>query len=127
MIWAALVGFCHVAQAADVVLSWDPVDFEAVFSDPEQSGYRLYKSLDDGVTKEQIGAVGMDETSYRYTENTPGHYCYFATSFNQSGESAFSEPACGYIADEAPPVQVGLKVLIQKLISALQEFLNTLG
>lgn len=113
-----------VANAADVTLTWNPVNFEIVASDPAKSGYKLYKSLDDGDVKTEIGTVDMSQTTFSYQENTNAKFCYYATAFNQVGESAYSLPACGYISSQSPPVPEDLKVMLQKIVASIQEYLR---
>lgn len=117
------------AWAAEVTLTWDQTDFASVYSDPTKSGYNLYVSTDEGITKTKINdeAIPPNIMAYNYAEIAPNKYCYFLTAFNQKGKSGFSIPACGYLADSPPPVPTGLKRLIEEIISLLQDYLKTSG
>jgi hypothetical protein len=86
--------WAQALSAAEVTLSWNPVDFAGCYSDLSQSGYKVYKSTDNGVTKTETGAVDTTRTQFSYTENVLGPVCFYATAYNQHGESAYSEPAC---------------------------------
>ena len=124
----ALAMTARAAWAADVTLTWQPVDFAGVGSDPAQSGYRLYVSYDDGATKTQIGSVGPDVTTFGpHQEPGPGSACYFATAYNQVAESGFSEAACGWIGTGPPPIPTGLEALLQQIIGLLGEIRDRLG
>lgn len=130
MIWVTIIvwlGMVHFVHAADVMLTWSASDHIAAFSDPVKSGYRIFKSVDNGVTKIEIGIVGMDKTAFTYIEDTPQKYCYFATAFNQFGESDFSNDACGYVTDITPKPPEDLKALITHIISALEAWLAEVG
>lgn len=120
-LWAGKV------QAAEVTLEWAAVDFASVGSDPEKSGYKLYVSSDEGATKELVDDnVPMAATSYGpFDEDaSPGKLCYFLTAFNQVDESDYSEPACGYIATDPPPVPSGLNRLLREIISRLDTIID---
>ena len=108
------------ANASTVKLTWDAVDFASVGSDPDLSGYRLYKSLDDGASKMLLGSVASTKLEYQYTEPLTKRICYYATAFNQVGESAYSITACAYISDKAPTAPTNLKAFLIQLISFLQ-------
>lgn len=84
------------ASAAEVTLNWNATNFAAVYSDLNQSGYKVFRSFDDGITKELLpnGQVTSGITAFAYTENALGPVCYYVTAFNQVGESGFSDPAC---------------------------------
>ena len=118
-----LVLWAGVAQAADVKLQWNPVDFNSnnITSDPASSGYNYYESFDDGQTKQLIGSVDMNTAiTPPFQRDDVDGTCYFVTSFNQFGESDYSTAACV----GAPPIPDSLKILIQQIISALQRFIN---
>ena len=122
-----LMMFCLIcgadsASAAQVTLTWTNPDFAAYGSDPNKSGINLYKSTDEGVTKQIIGTVNSTLQTFAYTEPTIAKYCYYATAFNQVGESVYSEPACAYISNETPPAPVGLDAVVK----VLQEISETL-
>lgn len=79
-----LVGFILVfsigiCQAADVTLSWD--------SSPNATGYKLYKSLDQGATWGPPVDVGNVTTfEYKDVEET-GLILFRASAYNASAES----------------------------------------
>ena len=111
-----------VQASSQITLKWDAVDFTVCGSDPNLSGYKLYKSTDDGVTKQVVGQVNTALLTFAYTETVNAKYCYYATAFNQAGESPYSEPACAYISDAPPPAPTGLDAVVK----VLQEISNSL-
>jgi hypothetical protein len=98
-------------QAAEVTLTWNPVDFAACGSDPAKSGYNTYISYDDGATKTKVpeGTVDTIKTTVQFTATTAGHACFYMTAYNQFGESAHSLPACCYIGTK-PDQVIDLKI-----------------
>jgi hypothetical protein len=118
--WALL--FAVPVVAAGVTLQWNPVDFAVCGSDPTQSGYKIYKSTDDGVTKTLAGQVDSNTVTFAYTETGNAKLCYFATAYNQTGESGYSTPACAYISNVTPAPPSGLEAIVK----ALQEISQTL-
>ena len=124
-IMVGLVFFLTVAiaqAASQVILAWTNPDFAVCGSDPNLSGINLYKSTDEGVTKQLIGTVNSTLQTFTYTEAMSAKYCYYATAFNQNGESLYSEPACVYISNEAPAAPTGLDAVVK----VLQEISDTL-
>lgn len=112
-----------IAQASSqITLKWDAVDFASCGSDPNLSGYKLYKSTDDGTTKQLFGTVNSIILTYVYTEPVSAKYCYFVTAFNQVGESLYSDPACAYVSNTKPPIPSGLDAVVK----VLQEISDTL-
>ena len=117
--------FAAYASAAEVTLTWDPVNFEICGSNPALSGYRLYRSFDKGDTKTLIPAIlGVTATTYTYEEAANSEICYYATAYNQVGESAYSDPACTFIANGPPEPPTGLRIMLEKIVSAIQEYLG---
>jgi hypothetical protein len=107
--------FTVSAQAEEIALTWTNPDFVAKGSDPAKSGINLYKSTDDGVTKTLIGTVnGITTTAYSYTETETTKFCWFATAFNQYGESPYSVPDCDYVG-AIPDAPTGLDAVIKVL------------
>ena len=127
----ALFLMVGIAQAStQITLSWDAVDFATCGSDPNLSGYKLYKSTDEGITKQDIGQVSSAMTIFNYTEPLSSKYCYYATAFNQFGESLYSEPACVYISNETPPAPTGLDAVVkwlQEISETLTKMLGKMG
>jgi len=118
--------FCGLAQAAEVTLTWNPVDFAVCGSDPAQSGYKLYKSTDEGETKTLTGSVDSTVLSFSYTETGNAKLCYFATAYNQFGESGYSEPACVYVSNVPPAAPTGLDAVI-KVLQEISQTLQTIA
>ena len=120
-----------IASAANqVTLKWDTVNFATCGSDPNKSGINLYKSTDDGVTKQLVGTVNSTLQTFAYTEPVSAKYCYYATAFNQIGESAFSLPACAYISNTTPPAPTGLDAVakwLQEISETLKAMLVRMG
>lgn len=44
------------ASAAEVTLNWNASNFAAVYSDLNQSGYKVFRSFDDGITWDLVAA-----------------------------------------------------------------------
>jgi len=90
------------AQAADVILRWDHVNWAAYNSDLPQSGYKIW--VGDGVqTPSIVGQVGANTNTFTH-ENAPfGSVCYHVSAFNQYGESDLSDPACATVGVPAAP------------------------
>ena len=120
-----------IANAANqITLTWTNPDFVACGSDPNKSGINLYKSTDDGVTKQLAGTVNSTLNVFSYTETTSAKYCYYAMAFNQIGESPYSEPACAYVSNEAPPAPTGLDAAVkwlQEISETLKAMLGKMG
>ena len=127
----ALFLMVGIANASNqVTLSWTNPDFAGCGSDPNKSGINLYKSADDGVTKQLVGTVNSTLQTFAYTETTNAKYCYYATAFNQIGESAFSPPACAYISNTAPLAPTGLDAVakwLQEISETLKAILGKMG
>ena len=104
------------AQAADYLARWNPVDFEAVNSDLAQSGYKLYESQDNGQTKTLIGEVDANTTELSFQRDSVAGTCLYATSFNQYGESDYSEAYCV----NAPAVPTIID-LLRQIVTTLRE------
>lgn len=122
MILVLVLMMTGIAQAASqVTIKWDTYLWPSG-SDPVLSGFNLYKSTDDGITKQLIGTVNSTLQTFIYTELVNAQYCYYATAFNQVGESDYSDKACAYISDTPPPVPTGLDAVVK----VLQEISDTL-
>lgn len=110
------------AMAANYTASWNPVDFAVVNSDLTRSGYRIYESTDNGETKHLMAEIPSGTTTHPFSRDSMDGVCLYATAYNQWGESRFSAPYC----TQCPDVPVGLKVMLQEIIGALQKFIDTL-
>jgi hypothetical protein len=118
--------FCGLAHAAEVTLTWNPVDFAVCGSDPAKSGYKVYKSTDEGATKILSGSVDSTALTFTYIETGNAKLCYFATAYNQFGESGYSEPACVYVSNVPPAAPTGLDAVI-KILEQISQTLQTIA
>lgn len=115
MAFALWIFAASTANATNVTLEWN--DHSQAFidsgSDPVESGFKVWKSQDGGVTKTEITTIpDVSETTYTYVESENGHWCYFLTAFNQYGGSVYSAGACGYISNGDPGCPQGITILI---------------
>lgn len=110
----AIAWWAASASAAEVTLNWNATNFAAVYSNLDQSGYKIFCSFDDGITKELLpnGQVASDITAFAFTENALGPVCYYVTAFNQFGESGFSDPACTVIGAIPDRPQITVTVTV---------------
>lgn len=127
----ALFLMVGIASASNqITLTWTNPDFAVCGSDPTKSGINLYKSTDDGVTKKLVGTVNSTLNVFSYTETTNAKYCYYATAFNQIGESLHSAPACVYVSNTAPLAPTGLDAVakwLQEISETLKAILGKMG
>lgn len=99
------------AEAADITLGWNHVDFASVGSDLSQSGYRFYHSVDGGAYA-QIGQdVPTDQNTFTHSNVPMGTNCYRLSAFNQYGESGLSTEVCAPTMG-IPPVPDGATITI---------------
>ena len=121
----ALLLHCGEAKAAEVTIEWTYTADWPEGSDPEKSGFNLYHGLEGQPAIALDISRPMDARSYTYNEEEPGKHCYYVSVFNQAGESDKVND-CGYIVINKPDPADSLKVLIQELIAALQNYANRL-
>ena len=124
MMLLMLTVWVQIGQTAQVTLGWDPVDFAVCGSDPALSGVNLYKAADENADKTKIGTVDTTTTTFTYTETENAKFCYFATAFNQAGESDYSIPACAYITDTKPAKPTGFKAWVAQVVAAWKAWVN---
>jgi len=120
--------FAVEVSAATLTLQWNAVDWTVggkVVPDPAKSGYNLYISDVDSTVKTRVNstAIASTVTTFNHTVTLPVNKAYYATAFNQFGESGYSIPAYAI----TPPEPSGLKAFLQQLISWLQSYVATLG
>jgi opacity protein-like surface antigen len=90
--------FCMgtVALAADVKLSWDPVD--------GATGYKIFQSLDVGQTWTQVADVTNGSTVETTLTGEPdsGLILYRASAYNENEEALRTEAGAWYNGDWMP-------------------------
>lgn len=111
-----------MAATAEVTLKWTPVVFPSG-SDPAKSGVRVEKSLGHDTAKSIVGTTDVLTSTLVYAEEIDGEWCYYATAFNQTGDSPVSIPVCIFISSVPPPTPTGLDA-ISKILSDISATLK---
>src|SRR5262245_23137324 len=80
------------ADAASVTLSW-------IDNSGNESGFKVERKTGTSGTYAQIGTVGVNVRTYTDSTVAAGTtYCYRVRAFNNGGDSAYSNDACGTVS-----------------------------
>jgi hypothetical protein len=87
-----------LASAADITLSWDAVQ--------DATGYKIYASVDMGITWDAGFDVGNVTTHVCLTQPDSGLILYRVSAYNDQGEAIRFEAGAWYNGSWRPPDKV---------------------
>lgn len=108
------------AEIKPITLEWTGSDFrvDGTVSDSSKSGYNLYYTEKGATEKILFGTVDMNTTTFTKDMEFPLNVDFYATAFNQFGESDYSDPAIA----RTPDKPTGLRAWFQQIISWLKNW-----
>ncbi|MGE0822666.1 MAG: hypothetical protein AB7G75_06070 [Candidatus Binatia bacterium] len=104
-VFLAVFGAPHLVFSSPLTLSWTD-------NASTELGFKVERRTHTSGTYTQIATVSANSTSYSDSTATPGEtYCYRVRSFNESGDSPYSNEACGQVAPVIQKVSLSVSVV----------------